>query len=141
MKVTPSGAVLTALGLDALLTVPSSDAKMGFANILVPHLAAEYQAADWLTLRCGGFIRPAVTPDQNGVSNYLDNFTESVAAGATFRFTDPLQVFTEPVSFDLGAQLMIANERSNSKQTADPTGNSTWGGNLFSFAAMLRYLY
>ena len=141
VKVTPTGAVLTALGLDQLLTVDSADAKMGFSNVLIPHLAAEYAAAEWLTLRAGGWIRPAVTPDQNGTTNYLDNFTECVGAGATLRFTDPLQVFTEPVAFDLGAQMIFANERSNRKQAADPTGSATWGGTLFSFAAMLRYLY
>lgn len=141
VKVTPTGAVFTALGLDSLLSVSSADAKMGFANILIPHLAAEYQAAGWLALRGGAWVRPAVTPDQDGTTNYLDNFTEGVAAGATFKFTDPLEVFTEQVSFDLGGQLMIANQRSNQKQAADPTGSSTWGGTLVSFAAMLRYLY
>src|SRR5438105_6487848 len=141
VKVTPTGAVMTALGLDQLLTVDSADAKMGFANILIPHLAAEWEAADWLTLRGGASVRPAVTPDQNGTTNYLDNFTESVAAGATFKFSDPLQVFTEPVAFDLGAQAIIANERTNKKDPADPTGSATYGGMLFSFAAMLRYLY
>jgi outer membrane protein transport protein (OMPP1/FadL/TodX) len=141
VKVTPTGSVMTALGLDSLLTVDSADAKMGFANILIPHLAAEWQATDWMTLRGGAWVRPAVTPDQGGTTNYLDNFTESVAAGATFHFTDPLQVFTEPVAFDLGAQMIFANERSNTKQAVDPTGNATYGGMLFSFAAMLRYLY
>ncbi|MFN2548733.1 MAG: OmpP1/FadL family transporter [Myxococcales bacterium] len=141
VKVTPTGPVMQALGLDQLLTVESADAKMGFANILIPHLAAEYAAADWLTVRAGGWVRPAVTPDQSGVTNYLDNFTETVAAGATFRFTDPLQVFSEPVAFDVGGQVMIADERNNKKQAVDPTGSASWGGTLFSFSAMLRYLY
>ena len=55
--------------------------------------------------------------------------------------TATLQVFSEPVHFDLGGQVIIANERSDRKQAADPTGSSTWGGTLFSFSAMLRYLY
>ena len=141
VRVTPTGSVMQALGLDQLLTVESADARMGFANILIPHLAAEYGVADWLTVRAGAWVRPAVTPDQGGVTNYLDNFTESAAAGATFRFSDPLQVFSEPVSFALGGQVMIANERSNKKQTVDPTGSASYGGTLFSFSAMLRYLY
>lgn len=141
VKVSPSGAAMQALGLDSLLTVDSADARMGFADILIPRLAAEWQAAGWLTLRGGGWVRPAVTPDQDGATNYFDNFSECVAAGATFRFTDPLQIFTEPVSFDLGAQAIIANPRSDRKQAADPTGSATWGGVLFSFAAMLRYVY
>ena len=142
VTVTPSGPILTALGLDALLKVDSTDARMGFANILIPHLAAEYQLSDWLALRAGASIRPAVTPDQSGRTNYLDNSSESFSAGATLRFSDPLEVFSEPVSFDLGSQLIIANQRTARKaQLADPTGSSTYGGTLFSFAAMLRYLY
>jgi hypothetical protein len=141
VSVNPTGAVLTALGLNSVLTVGSADAGMGFANILVPHLAVEYAGWDWLTLRAGGYVRPAVTPDQSGVTNYLDNFTECVGAGATLRFSDPLQVFTEQVSFDIGGQLIIANSRGAQKQAADPTGSSNYGGTLTSFAAMLRYLY
>jgi long-subunit fatty acid transport protein len=141
VSVVPQGAVMQALGLDSLLTVPSTDAKMGFANVLIPHLAAEYMATDWLTVRAGGYVRPAVTPDQNGTTNYLDNFTECVGGGATFKFNDPLQVFTEPVAFDVSGQVIIANERGSQKQAADPTGSLNYGGSLVSFAAMLRYLY
>jgi long-subunit fatty acid transport protein len=141
VTVTPSGAVLTTLGLGSILTVPSNDARMGFVNILVPHLAVEWKAASWLTLRTGGYVRPPVTPDQGGVTNYLDNFTECIGAGLTLKFTDPLQVFTDPVAFDLGGQVLIANSRTSTKQSADPTGSYTYGGQLFSFAAMLRYLY
>jgi len=87
-------------------------------------------------------VRPAVTPDQSGNTNYLDNFSESVSAGLTFRFTDLLQVFSDPVSLDLGGQMIHANERTAKKmQAADPTGGSRYGGTVPSVAAMLRYLY
>jgi hypothetical protein len=101
----------------------------------------EYVAGDAVTLRAGGWVRPSVIPDQNGATNYLDNFTECVSAGATLSFKDPLEVFSEPVHFDLGGQLILANQRSDKKQAVDPTGNAVWGGSLFSFSAMLRYLY
>jgi hypothetical protein len=141
VKVTPTGNVLQALGLDSLLSMESTDARMGFSNILIPHLAIEITPVEIVTLRAGGWLRPSVIPDQNGTSNYLDNFTYCAAAGATLRFRDPLDVFTELVQFDLGAQLIIAKERSDKKQAVDPTGSATWGGNLFSFSAMLRYQY
>lgn len=136
VKVTPSGNVLQALGLDALLSMESADARMGFSNVLVPHLALEYLFGAALTLRAGGWVRPSVVPDQNGISNYLDNFSECLAAGATVSFTDPLEVFTAPVHLDLGGQVIIANPRSDKKQA-----DARWGGTLFSFSAMLRYLY
>src|SRR5207249_6287954 len=72
VTMTPTGNVLQALGLDQLLSMQSSDAKMGFKSIFVPHLAVEYLPTDFLTLRAGGYVRPSVIPDQNGVTNYLD---------------------------------------------------------------------
>jgi long-subunit fatty acid transport protein len=137
VKVTPGGKVLQTLGLDALLSMESADARMGFSNVLVPHLALEYLFGPALTLRAGASVRPSVVPDQNGISNYLDNFSECLAAGATISFSDPLQVFTDPVHLDLGGQVIIANPRSGRKQAA----GARWGGTLFSFSAMLRYLY
>ena len=64
-----------------------------------------------------------------------------MAGGATFRFSDPLEVFSEKVALDLGAQAIFANPRTDRKQVVDPTGNATYGGMLISFAVMLRYLY
>jgi len=133
--------VIAGLGLGDLLGFQSADAAPGFSDVLVPHLGIEYVASEVLTLRVGGGVRPAVTPDQNGTTNYLDNFTETVAAGLSVRFTDPLKVFTDPVTLDLGASMLFANERQSRKQAADPTGNSSYGGQLFTLSAMLRYLY
>lgn len=142
VKVTPSGTVLAGLGLDALLGFSSQDARPGFSDILEPHLGVEYMATDLLTLRAGAWVRPPVTPDQNGTTNYLDNFTEAVSGGLSFRFTDPLRVFTDPVTLDLAGQFIFANERSDRKaQLANPSGSASWGGMLYNFSAMLRYLY
>ena len=66
-------------------------------------------------MRGGAYVRPAITPDQTGTTNYLDNFTENFSAGATFSFDDPLRVFTEPVHFDISAGLLVANERDVTK--------------------------
>ena len=87
-------------------------------------------------------MRPPVTPDQVGTTNYLDNFTECFSGGATIKFKDPLQVFTDPVALDLGLAFMIANERTTTKtQPTDATGGASYGGSLFTLSAMLRYLY
>jgi long-subunit fatty acid transport protein len=141
VKVTPSGGLISGFGLDSILGFGSQDAHPGFSDILVPHLGIEFAATDLFTVRAGGWVRPAVTPDQNGTTNYLDNFTEAVSAGLSFRFQDPLKVFTDPVTLDLGGQLIFANERTNRKQAADPTGGASYGGQLYSFSGMLRYLY
>jgi long-subunit fatty acid transport protein len=142
VAIDPSGAVLSGLGLDAVLGFGSNDASPGFSNILIPRVGVEYTASDWATLRGGFSARPAITPDQVGTTNYLDNFTETIAGGVTFKFKDLLQVFPDPVSLDLGGSLMIANTRTNVKrQAADPTGGASFGGTLLTMGAMLRYLY
>jgi long-subunit fatty acid transport protein len=141
VKVTPSGGLISGFGLDSILGFGSQDAHPGFSDILVPHLGIEYAASDLFTVRAGGWMRPAVTPDQNGTTNYLDNFTEAISAGLSFRFLDPLEVFTDPVTLDVGGQLIFANERTSKKQPADPTGGASYGGQLYSFSGMLRYLY
>ena len=142
VAIEPSGAVLSGLGLDAVLGFGSNDAAPGFSNILIPRFGVEYTASDWVTLRGGLSARPAITPDQVGTTNYLDNFTETIAGGVTFKFKDLLQVFPDPVSLDLGGSLMIANNRTNVKrQTVDPTGGASFGGTLLTMGAMLRYLY
>ena len=142
VAINPSGAVLSGLGLDSVLAFGATDAPPGFVNILIPRVGVEWAVNDWVTLRCGVSARPPITPDQVGTTNYLDNFTETFSAGLTFKFIDPLRVFTDPVSFDLGAALMIANERQTTKsQAIDATGDQAYGGSLFSVSAMLRYLY
>lgn len=141
VSVSAGGGVIGGLGLSDLLGFQAADAAPNFSDVLVPHLGVEYGVNDVLTLRIGGGVRPAVTPDQSGTTNYLDNFTETISGGLSVRFNDPLKVFTDPVTFDIGASVMIANERTNQKQSADPTGGASYGGQLFTLAAMLRYLY
>ena len=142
VTITPSGPVLDGLGLSSVLGFGSQDAHPQFANIFIPRLGVEYAAREWLTVRGGAWLRPAVTPDQIGTTNYLDNFTESVSAGVTFRFKDPLEVFSDPVAFDVAGAFMHANERVSQKtQQLDPTGSYSFGGNLVTMSAMLRYLY
>jgi long-subunit fatty acid transport protein len=142
VTIRPSGPVLDGLGLSDILGFRSQDVTPGFANILVPRLGVEFVATDVLTLRVGASARPPVTPDQRGTTNYLDNFTETFSGGATFKFIDPLKVFTDPVALDVGFSATIANEREMTKfQTNDATGGATYGGALFTASAMLRYLY
>ena len=142
VAIRPSGPVLDGLGLSDILGFKSQDVSPGFANIFVPRLGLEFVATDELTLRVGGWFRPPITPDQVGTTNYLDNFTESFSGGATFKFSDPLKVFTDPVAFDFALGVMIANERDMTKrQAADQTGGASYGGALFTASAMLRYLY
>jgi len=142
VQISPSGPVLDGLGLSSILGFSSNDAPMGFQNIFIPRVGIEYVATDWLAVRGGAYVRPAITPDQTGTTNYLDNFTENFSAGATLKFEDPLHIFTEAVHLDLSMALMVANERDTVKsQAIDATGNYSYGGTLFSFGAMLRYLY
>jgi long-subunit fatty acid transport protein len=142
VSLSPTGTIFSGLGLNSVLTIGSNDATLGFVNIIIPKVGAEWSPSEWLTVRGGVSFRPPVTPDQIGTTNYLDNFTETVAGGVTMKFIDPLKVFTDPVAFDLGAQVIIANPRTQNKaNTGDVTGGATFGGTVVTLGAMLRYQY
>lgn len=142
VTITPQGGVLDGLGLSDILGFGSADAATGFSNIFWPRVGVEWSPSDFLAFRGGAWVRPAITPDQTGNTNYLDNFSESVNLGMTYKFIDPLKVFTEAVSLDLAASAIFANERSHKKKSAvDPTGGASFGGAVLSFGANLRYLY
>ncbi len=142
VAITPSGPVLDGLGLSDILGFGSADPATGFANIIQPRLAAEWYATDNVTLRGGVWVRPAITPDQTGTTNYLDNFTESVSLGFTYKFPDLLKIFPDPVSLDLAVSSIFANERSYAKrQATDATGGASFGGSIWTVGAGLRYQY
>jgi hypothetical protein len=126
-----------------VLSFGSVDGDPGLANILIPRVGVEWSPSEWFTARGGFSLRPPVTPDQVGTTNYLDNFTETLAGGFTLRFRDPLQVFTDPVALDVGGSLVIANRRSQTKvrAAANLTGDAEFGGVVITLGAMLRYLY
>jgi long-subunit fatty acid transport protein len=142
VAVSPTGTVISGLGFDGVLSFAAADAKPGFVNILIPRVGFEWSPSEWMTARGGFSIRPPVTPDQVGTTNYLDNFTETIAGGATMRFLDPLKVFTDPVSLDVGGSVQIANPRTQNKSNpGDLTGSAEFGGVIVTLGAMLRYQY
>ena len=95
-------------------------------------VAAAPQPSGWRTLWNGKNLdgwttwmqNPSPTSDVPGLKRD-DNgrYLEPIGSGR-----DPLKVFTDPVAFDVGIGVMIANERVMTKtQTTDQTGGASFG--------------
>ncbi|RMG10944.1 MAG: hypothetical protein D6729_18690 [Deltaproteobacteria bacterium] len=147
------GPVLDGLGLGEALdlcsdrVVESQDGKTvcrprppGFVDVLMPKLGVEYRVNDTVTLRGGTWLRPTPVPDQVGKTNFLDATTLHLSLGASFTFSDPLEIFSEPVTFDAATQAAFLKERTVDKGS-DGRPEYRFGGTLFQLAASLRYQF
>ena len=147
------GPVLDGLGLgDALdlcsdRAIESEDGKTlcrpsppGFVDVLSPKLGVELRVSEVVTLRGGAWVRPTPVPDQVGRTNFLDATTFHAALGASFTFADPLEIFSQPITFDVATQAALLKDRSVDKGS-DGRPEYRFGGTLFQLAASLRYQF
>ncbi|MGZ6143786.1 MAG: OmpP1/FadL family transporter [Myxococcales bacterium] len=131
----PTGQVLTDTGLGDLLGYDAPPQPAGFRTVLVPRAAVEWGGPSALTLRAGAAFKPAVTPDQIALTSYLDNPTLQLGAGAS-------RDFGGGVSVDAAVAATVLFERTMTKASAaNPTGNASFGGALWSGSAMVHYVY
>lgn len=137
------GEVPEALGLDRVMSFDTKDPAAGFRNTVTPGAAFEYTFPDGATRMRGGYaFRPSYIPDQiRPWSNFLDNNAHLFGIGATFQFHDPLEVFSRPMKFDVGAQGHVMQRRYVNKEQgrADPVGDYSFGGGALALAAGVRY--
>ncbi len=147
------GPVLDGLGLSDALdlcsdrVVESQDGKTlcvpnspGFVDVVSPKFGVEYRVSEVVTLRGGAWLRPTPVPDQVGKTNYLDATTFHASLGASFTFADPLEIFSQPVTFDAATQAAFLKERIVDKGS-DGQPEYRFGGTLFQLAASLRYQF
>jgi long-subunit fatty acid transport protein len=131
----PTGQVLTDTGLGDILGYDAPARSAGFHTVAVPRLAVEWSGLPSTTLRGGLAFKPAVTPDQIALTSYLDNPTLLVGAGGTWAAGDGLFV-------DAALAATVLFERQMHKAgAANPTGDASFGGSLWTASAMVRYEY
>lgn len=134
------------LGLTGALDAPSVGnerrTNLALSNTLGFRLGAEWVATDWAELRLGYNYRPSPVPVQTTGTNVLDNDTHTITAGLGINFRDPLDIFSMPVSLDVGGFASFLPQRSHIKDSAnDPVGDLSAGGQLFGFSVSLRYTF
>jgi hypothetical protein len=141
-QILPTGEVITNLGFSGLLGFSAPAKTAGLQSIVVPRIGFEYPALDMLLVRAGASLKPAITPEQSGSTSYLDGLTLTMAAGVGLKLPSPGAALPEPIYVNLSAGLSWLPERDMKKAGGDdPTGDASFGGSVWSFAAMVRYAY
>ncbi|MDR0965786.1 MAG: outer membrane protein transport protein [Myxococcales bacterium] len=113
-----------------------------FSDTLSLRLGVEYWfVPQAFALRAGYAFIPTPIPLQNGSTNFLDGDTHAVSIGAGLFFRDPLEIFKEPIAFEVAYQMHIIPEREATKQASSPIASYAYSGNINALSASLRYAF
>ncbi|MBX7098106.1 MAG: outer membrane protein transport protein [Myxococcaceae bacterium] len=135
-----SGDTLKALGLDGALDVSSPSQPPGFADTVSGRLGIEYRISDRFAARGGAFFRPTMVPKQDAPgTNILDGPTVGLTAGLGFNFSDPLEIFSRPVTIDLATQGQFVLARETNKEATDVTPSYSYSGRAYGLTIAVRY--
>jgi long-chain fatty acid transport protein len=134
------------LGLGDALDIPAPgmerEVRPAFRDTLVPRAGLEFAPLDFLFVRAGYYYQPTPVPNQTSGSNYVDNNAHALSSGVGVVFSDPLEIFANPISVDASAQVLLLMERSARKANGnDPVGDWRAGGQVFDFALSIIYAY
>jgi hypothetical protein len=122
----------------------TNEPAMKFIDRLTAGLSAKYDfGKTGHSIRGGYALRPGTVGNLSGpLHNYLEATTHLVGLGGTLAVKDPLEVFTQPLLFDLAAQAQVVPRQAVTKSSLeDPVGNYAFGGAVFVAAASVRYEY
>lgn len=135
-----SGDTLKALGLDEALDVKSPAQPPGFVDTLNFRLGIEYRVNERFAARGGFFFRPTPVPQQNTAgTNILDASTLGITGGIGFNFSDPLEVFSQPLTIDLAGQAQFLLPREAKKDATDDQPSYRYDGKAYGLNIAVRY--
>ena len=116
---------------------------MSEKNIFIPRIAGEVRPGMFLPrlrripllARIGYSFVPPFTPDQTGVSNFLDNPKHIIGLGVRYVMR-PMAIIRRPTIIDFSFQWQIWTERETIKEDKSNPLNPdyTYGGNVFVFS-------
>ena len=125
-------------------TTPPSDP--GFHDVYSIRFGVEHQLdlgpSASLILRGGYSFEPSPAPTQRGRTNYVDTDKHMVSAGLSTRlFVNP-KGGEHPLQIDLAVQHIFFPTTTTEKDNpADPIGDYSADGNIWSFTASARFLF
>lgn len=136
------GELLASLGLGDQLDIFAVPPPPGYFDVFSARVGAEYRFGELIAVRAGGAYKPTPVPQQDAQgSNILDSNAFVVAAGVGLKFQDPIEVFREPLMFDLGATANFLTPRVASKSADDPEASYEYQGVVFNVQAQVRYAF
>lgn len=114
-------------------------------DIVVPRLGVEWQGAPgprrW-SARGGYAFERAVSPEQKGESNFIDNHKHTVAIGGGVQWRGIGDVIQKPVSLDAFLAFTYLQPRDHHKLSpVDPVGDYTARGHAIAAGLMSRWRF
>lgn len=110
-------------------------------DIVVPRLGVEWKRDQW-TARGGYVFEPAVSPEQRGESNFLDNHKHTLALGGGVLWRGLAGVIAKPVSLDGFVSFTYLQPRDHRKLSpVDPVGDYTAKGHAIAAGITSRWRF
>jgi hypothetical protein len=114
-------------------------------DIVVPRLGVEWRGAPgertWLA-RGGYAFELAVSPEQRGESNFIDNHKHTLAFGGGIEWRGLGGVILKPFSLDAFVSITYLQPREHHKLSPiDPVGDYTAGGHTIAAGLMSRWRF
>jgi len=131
---------------EGLLPPPTDVIEPNFSDIFSVRVGLEQTVnlAAMITMdfRMGYAFEPSPAPDQPAGTNYVDTSKHTIAAGLGVSFADWSPWVAQPLSIDVGAQLIVLPKRQYLK--SDPTdliGDYTASGTLVTGSVTARWQF
>ncbi len=142
VKMSLSGATLSALGLENAFNIESAQQAPGFTDTVTGRMGLEWRISDRFLARAGGFYRPTMVPRQDTAgTNILDGAAVGVTGGIGFNFNDPLEIFESPVKIDISGHGTFMMPRAAAKESTDVVPSYKYSANVGGVSVGIRYDY
>lgn len=123
-----------------VVDVHSVPTSLQARDVVIPRVGVEADVGAGFHVRGGYAYRPTPVPVQRYETNYVDSDAHVVSLGTSWTFADPLKVTKAPLTIGAAFGLTMLRERRYDKlDPADPTGDYTVRGNVFSFVLDLQH--
>lgn len=132
--------ITSADGNEQLIVVRNRPVAMAAKDIVVPRIAAEFAASDWISTRLGFRYRPTPLPKADGTANYLDAPAWTVAGGVSFVLRDDKLPDRAPLTIDAALGWTGLQRRTVTKRDPnDPVMATSVHGYNLRFALTLHH--
>ena len=94
---------------------------------------------DAFVLRAGYGYRPTAIAPQTGFSSFVDSDAHILGAGGAVSAPDPLEIDENPVTLELGAQLILLSSQEVQKPAGSPVSGFGASGSLLTLSLTVRH--
>jgi len=134
------GAAVEGLGFAEGLDFSSGTLPpIGFEDTVTVRVGLEAFVTDAFVLRAGYGYRPTAIAPQTGFSSFVDSDAHILGAGGAVSAPDPLEIDENPVTLELGAQLILLSSQEVQKPAGSPVSGFGASGSLLTLSLTVRH--